>query len=137
MFKCMFFEYKSDLQWFASITGSTTQYYPCIIIVFSWSSSIVINWPLSLLIRLFQDYHSIQITYNFQNGIQNSQHPNPGTLLYIANIVSEHFLKLLYYLIHIAHFIVLPIKENPISLLVTLGPPSYRILRRGGGYSPS
>jgi len=26
----------------------------------------------------FQDYHSIQITYNFQNGIQNSQHPNPG-----------------------------------------------------------
>jgi len=27
----------------------------------------------------FQDYHSIQITYNFQNGTQNSQHPNPGS----------------------------------------------------------
>jgi len=26
----------------------------------------------------FEDYHSIQITYNFQNGTQNKQHPNPG-----------------------------------------------------------
>jgi len=40
----------------------------------------------------FEDYHSIQITYNFQNGTQNSQHPNPGSPYFAIGFPRTAFL---------------------------------------------
>jgi hypothetical protein len=40
----------------------------------------------------FEDYHSIQITYNFQNGIQGPQHPMPGRPFFAIGFPKTAFL---------------------------------------------
>ena len=40
----------------------------------------------------FEDYHAIQITYNFQNGIQGSNHPLPGQPFYAIGFPKTAFL---------------------------------------------
>ena len=40
----------------------------------------------------FEDYHAIQITYNFQNGIQCSNHPLPGQPFYAIGFPKTAFL---------------------------------------------
>jgi len=40
----------------------------------------------------FEDYHSIQITYNFQNGTQSPKHPTPGQPFYAIGFPKTAFL---------------------------------------------
>eukprot|EP00092_Neocalanus_flemingeri_P017841 GFUD01019305.1.p1 GENE.GFUD01019305.1~~GFUD01019305.1.p1 ORF type:complete len:875 (-),score=189.45 GFUD01019305.1:87-2711(-) len=40
----------------------------------------------------FEDYHSIQITYNFQNGTQSPKHPKPGQPFYAIGFPKTAFL---------------------------------------------
>jgi len=40
----------------------------------------------------FQNYHSIQITYNFNNGVQGKEHPSPGQPFYAIGFPRTAFL---------------------------------------------
>ena len=40
----------------------------------------------------FENYHSIQITYNFQNGTQSPKHPSPGNPYFAIGFPKTAFL---------------------------------------------
>jgi deltex-like protein len=40
----------------------------------------------------FENYHSIQITYNFHNGVQSARHPHPGRPYYAIGFPRTAFL---------------------------------------------
>ena len=56
------------------------------------TKKIYLSTPFFAGLPGFENYHTIQITYNFQNGTQTARHPHPGRPYYAIGFPRTSFL---------------------------------------------